>query len=186
MRRHYFFHDESDFFKWYRAYLSSKELIRVYKYYYSKERKDEEYDKFKEAEEIVAEYKTFICSLNDSDKEYFEESVIKGYFNNRKHHLHPEIIENWKIIVIDSKKHHLLEVDIKELGIALKMRRQECGLYRNEAARFAGINPRTLRCYEDGEREISIIAFYKLMQLYEVGDISDFLMKCSLIKNENK
>lgn len=184
MRRHYFFHDESDFFKWYRAYLSSKELIRVYKYYYSQERKNDEYDKFKEAEEIVAEYKTFICSLNDNDKAYLEESVGKGYFNNREHHLHPEIIENWKIIVIDSKKHNLFEVDVKLLGIALKMRRQECGLYRNEAARYAGINPRTLRCYEDGEREISIISFYKLMQLYEVGDISDFLMKCSLIKKE--
>lgn len=65
--------------------------------------------------------------------------------------MHPEIIENWKIIVIESKKHNLLEVDIKQLGVALKMRRQECGLYRNEATRFAGIDQRTLRCYEDGE-----------------------------------
>lgn len=182
MRRHYFFHDESDFFKWYRAYFFSKELIRVYKYYYSEERKRDEYDKFKEAEEIVAEYKIFICSLNDDDKAYLEESVRKGYFTYHLNRLHPEILENWKIIVIDSKKHHLLEVDIKQFGIALKSRRQECGLYRNEAARYAGINARTLRCYEDGEREISIISFYKLMQLYEVEDISDFIMKCSLIK----
>lgn len=106
MRRHYFFHDERDLFKWYRAYLSSKELIRIYKYYYSNERKNEEYEKFKEAEEIVAEYKTFICSLNDSDKEFFEESVRQGYFNNHEYRLHPEIIENWKIIVIESKKHN--------------------------------------------------------------------------------
>lgn len=184
MRRHYFFHDESDFFKWYKSYLSSKELIRVYKYYYSKERKKGEYDKFKEAEEIVAEYKTFICSLSDNDKEYLEESIKNGYFNYQVKNLHPEILENWKIIVIDSKKHNLFKVDVKQLGIAFKIRRQECGLYRNEVARYAGINPRRLRCYEDGEREISIISFYKLIQLYEIGDISDFLMKYSLIKNE--
>lgn len=113
MRRHYFFHDESDFFKWYKSYLSSKELIRVYKYYYSKERKKGEYDKFKEAEEIVAEYKTFICSLSDNVKEYLEESIKNGYFNYQVKNLHPEILENWKIIVIDSKKHNLFEADVK-------------------------------------------------------------------------
>ena len=77
MRRHYFFHDGSDFFKWYRAYLSSKELIRVYKYYYSDERKRDEYEKFKEAEEIVDEYKTFICSLSENDINY---SWLANYF----------------------------------------------------------------------------------------------------------
>lgn len=179
MRRHYFFCDESDFFKWYRAYLSSKEYIKYYKYYYSAERKEKERDDFKEADEIVREYNTFIYSLNENDKEYLNESKVRRHFDYLVNKLQPEILENCKIIVIDSKKHNLFEVDIKSLGIALRERREFKELYRNGVARFADINVRTLRSYEDGEREIGVIAFYKLMQLYEVGDISDFLMKCS-------
>ena len=38
--------------------------------------------------------------------------------------------------------------------------------------------------YKGGERKINIFSFNKLMQFYEVGGISDFLMKRSLIKNE--
>ena len=38
--------------------------------------------------------------------------------------------------------------------------------------------------YKGGERKIYIFSFIKMKQLYEVGDISDFLMKCCLIKNE--
>ena len=69
--------------------------------------------------------------------------------------------------------------------ITLKFHLME--IYRNEAARFAGVNQRTLRSYEDGERKIRIITFYKLVQLYEVVDISDFLCNIARkMKSDNR
>ena len=43
-----------------------------------------------------------------------------------------------------------------------------------EVARYLNISNRTLESYEERIREISINVFYKLMQLYEVSDITDF------------
>ena len=79
----------------------------------------------------------------------------------------------------------VLKLKIKNLvllGKILKEKRNLCSFYRSEEAKLPDISVNNLRRYEDYNREISII-FYKLMQLYEVGDISTFFIKCSM-KNE--
>ena len=184
MRKHYFFKNPEDFFKWYKAYIRSKDYIRMYKYRYTIKQKHDEYDIFKEASTIVQEYRIFMCSLNASDKEYITRCFNVGYLIYPELDCHPDVIDNWMTIVIDSKKHVFYEIDIKLLGRVLKERRNLCGFYRSEAARLLGISDNTLRSYEDGKREIGITLLYKLMQLYEVGDISDFLFECTKTKNE--
>ena len=59
-------------------------------------------------------------------------------------------------------------------GIALKERRNNSGIYKAEAARFVGVNARTLRSYEDGKRIIRIDVIYKMVQLYGI-DIEKLL-----------
>ena len=183
MRKHYFFKSTEDFFKWYKAYIRSKDFIRMYKYHYTIKLKFDEYEAFKQANEIVQEYKIFMCSLSESDKEYVNRCFSIRHFIYPEFYSHPEILENWKIIVIDSKKHEFKDIDLVLLGKALKEKRNLCSFYRSEAARLLGISDNTLRSYEDGKREIGITLFYKLMQLYEVGDISDFLLKCTKKKS---
>ena len=174
--RSYFF-IKGDFFKWYKAYVESKRFIGKYKYGYF-DRKDRLiHDRYKESLVIVEEYKIFMCSLNDSDKEFLNDSIKQGSFNEFDIRNHSDILENWEKIVLDSHKHDLVEVDLKELGKRLKEIRIEKGLTRCEISRYIGIAKRTLRSYEDGVREIGIKSLYKLIQLYGIGDVSDFLFE---------
>ena len=118
-----------------------------------------------------------MCSLNDSDKEFLSESIKHGFFDCFELRNHLDILENWEKIVLDSHKHDLAEIDLKELGEKLKEIRIEKGLSRCEISRYLGIADRTLRSYEDGVREIGIKSLYKLIQLYGIGDVSDFLFE---------
>lgn len=181
MNRHYFFR-KGDFFKWYKAYTECKVYLKTYRYNYTNQRRNLEYVKYKEAHGIVEEYKIFICSLSENDKLILVESIKMGRFDERELYLHPEIIENWESIVLNANKHLLADIDLTELGKQLKEYRELQGYYRAEAARYLGIAERTLKSYEDGEREISINTFFKIVQLYEVGDVSNLFYK----KNSRK
>ena len=174
--RSYFF-IKGDFFKWYKAYLESKRFISGYKYGYYDRKDLLIHDRYKESLVIVEEYKVFMCSLNDSDKEFLSESIKRGFFDCFELRNHSDILENWEKIVLDSHKHDLAEIDLKELGEKLKEIRIEKGLSRCEISRYLGIADRTLRSYEDGVREIGIKSLYKLIQLYGIGDVSDFLFE---------
>lgn len=176
MNRHYFFH-KGDFFKWYKAYIECKVYLKTYRYNYTNQRRNLEYVKYKEAREIVEEYKIFIISLSVEDKSFLDKSINEGRFDELKLHLHPEIVENWESIVINANKHKLVDINLNKLGEQLKECRELHGYYRAEAARYLGIAEKTLKSYEDGEREIGINTFIKLVQLYEVGDISNFFNK---------
>ncbi len=177
MRKHYFF-KKGDILKWYKAYIKSDVYVKTYRYYFSDKRKLEERDKYIEAKEIVNEYKIFISSLNVKDKNFFNDfmntgKMCEGYLYQK----HPEIIENWETIVLNQNKHNLKDIDLKLLGSKLKELRELNGFYRIEVARYLNISDKTIESYEDGIREIPITKFYKLMQLYEVSDITDFFNK---------
>ena len=174
MRRHYFF-KKGDLVKWYKAYTKSEIYVKTYRYYLSDKRKVEEKDKYCEAKEIVNEYKVFISSLNKIDRQYFDEFIKTGKISEYElKKYHPEILENFELIVLNSNKHNLKDIDLKILGSELKELREDNSFYRVEAARYLNISDRTLESYEEGTREISINIFYKLIQLYEVSDITDF------------
>ena len=174
--RSYFF-IKSDFFKWYKAYVESKRFISRYKYGYFDRKDSLIHDRYKESLVIVEEYKVFMCSLNDSDKEFLSESIKHGFFDCFELRNHLDILENWEKIVLDSHKHDLVEINLKELGKRLKEIRIEKGFARCDISRYLGIADRTLRSYEDGNREIGIKSLYKLIQLYGIGDVSDFLFE---------
>ena len=174
--RSYFF-IKGDFFKWYKAYIESKRFISKYKYGYFDRKDTLIHDRYKESLVIVEEYKIFMCSLNDCDKEFLSESIKRGFFDCFELRNHPDILENWEKIVLDSHKHDLNEIDLIKLGKRLKEIRIEKGLTRRDISRYLGIAERTLRSYEDGVREIGIKSLYKLIQLYEIGDVSDFLIR---------
>lgn len=178
--RSYFF-IKGDFFKWYNAYVESKRFVSKYRYGYFDRKDNLIHDRYKESLVIVEEYKIFICSLNEYDKEFLNESIKQGIFNEFDLKSHPDILDNWEKIVLDSHKHDLIDIDLKELGRKLKEIRIEKGLSRCDIARYLGIADRTLRSYEDGIREIGIKSLYKLIQLYGIGDISDFFANILLI-----
>lgn len=171
MSRRYFFR-EGDFFKWYRAYLECKYYLWAYRTSYNTERRQMEVGLYKETLRIVEEYKIFICSLTEDDVSYIKKA---GCFLVEDLSLHPDLIDNWNEIVLNSGDHALANVDIEVLGSKLNEHRKDKGMYRAEVCRYLGIAERTLQAYEEGSREISINNFNKLMQLYGVGDISDFL-----------
>ncbi len=174
MSRRYFFR-EGDFFKWYRAYLESKDYLRAYRTSYNTERRQKEVGLYKESLRIVEEYKILVCFLSEDDALYMNESIKAGYFLIEDLKLHPELIDNWNEIVLNSGDHVLVDVNIKVLGSKLMELRKNKGMYRAEVCRYLDIVERTLQAYEEGSREISINNFNKLMQLYGVGDIPDFL-----------
>jgi len=177
MRRHYFF-KKGDILKWYKSFVKSDVYVKTYRYYFSDKRKLEERDKYIEAKEIVNEYKVFISSLNEKDKKFFNDFMNTGKIcEGDLYQKHPEIIENWETIVLNQNKHNLKEIDLKLLGYTLKELRELNGFYRVEVARFLSISDKTIEAYEEGIREIPISKFYKLMQLYEVSDITDFFNK---------
>lgn len=174
MRRHYFF-KKGDLVKWYKAYTKSEIYVKTYRYYLSDKRKVEEKDKYCEAKEIVNEYKVFISSLNKIDRQYFDEFIKAGKISEYElKKYHPEILENFDLIVLNSNKHNLKDMDLKTLESELKELREYNGFYRVEVTRYLNISDRKLESYEEGTREIFINTFYKLMQLYEVSDITDF------------
>lgn len=174
MSRRYFFR-EGDFFKWYRVYLECKDYLRAYRTSYNTERRQKEVGLYKESLRIVEEYKILICSLTEDDISYLNESIKAGCFLVEDLRLHPDLIDNWNEIVLNSGEHSLVDVDIETLGSKLKELRKDKGMYRAEVCRYLDIAERTLQAYEEGSREISINNFNKLMQLYGAGDISDFL-----------
>lgn len=169
-----YFFIKGDFFKWYKAYVESKGFISKYRYGYFDRKEPIIHDRYKESLVIVEEYKILICSLNDSDKEFLTESIKQGFFNEFELKNHLDIIDNWEKIVLDSHKHDLDEINLKELGRKLKEIKTEKGFTRYDIAWYLGITDRTLRSYEDGAREIGIKSLYKLIQLYGIGDVSDF------------
>ena len=174
MRRHYFF-KKGDLVKWYKAYTKSEVYVKNYRYYISDKRKVENKEKYSEAKEIVNEYKVFISSLNKIDRQYFDEFIKTGKISEYElKKYHPEILENFELIVLNSSKHNLKDIDLKILGSRLKELREDSSFYRVEVARYLNISDRTLESYEEGIREISINMFYKLIQLYEVSDITCF------------
>ena len=175
MNKHYFFR-KGDFFKWHKAYIECREYLKIYRYYYNEEKRKEEYTKYKEAKELVEGYNVYICSLSEEDKIYLQKAINERMFNLDELKLHPSVLENWEAIVLNSNKYNLTDVDLKAFGKKLKYFRERSGFYRAEAARYVGIAERTLKAYEDGEREIGINALYKLMRLYGVGDISNFFI----------
>ena len=174
MSRRYFFR-EGDFFKWYRAYLESKDYLRAYRTSYNTERRQKEVGLYKESLRIVEKYKILVCFLSEDDALYMNESIKAGYFLIEDLKLHPELIDNWNEIVLNSGDHALVDVNIEVLGSKLMELRKNKGMYRAEVCRYLDIVERTLQAYEEGSREISINNFNKLMQLYGVGDIPDFL-----------
>ena len=174
-----YFFIKGDFFKWHKDYVESKRFIGKYKYGYYDRKDCLIHDRYKESLVIVEEYKIFMCSLNDSDKEFLSESIKRGFFDYFELRNHSDILENWEKIVLDSHKHDLAEIDLKELGKRLKEIRIEKGFHRSDISRYLGIADRTLRSYEDGAREIGIKSLYKLIQLYGIGDVSDFLFELS-------
>ena len=94
------------------------------------------------------------------------DSIKVGYFNIEGLRLHPDLIDNWNEIVLNSGEHSLVDVDIETLGSKLKELRKDKGMYRAEVCRYLDIAERTLQAYEEGSREISINNFNKLMQVY--------------------
>lgn len=177
MRRHYFF-KKGDILKWYNAFVKSDVYVKTYRYYFSDKKRLEERDKYIESKEIVNEYKVFISSLNEKDKKFFNDFINTGTMcEGDLYQKHPEIIDNWETIVLNHNKHNLKEIDLKLLGHKLKELRELNGFYRVEVARFLSISDKTIEAYEEGIREIPITKFYKLMQLYEVDDITDFFNK---------
>lgn len=150
--------------------------ISYYRCHFTSERRHLELAKYKESKVIIEEYKTFICSLSDDDKKFLDESLKQGFFSETSLRLHPDIIENWESIVINPNKHSLEDINLKELGKRLKEARINKGFTRANASRYLEIAERTLRSYEDGDREIGVKSLYKMMQLYQVGDISDFFI----------
>ena len=177
MRRHYFF-KKGDILKWHKAFVKSDVYVKTYRYYFSDKKRLEERDKYIESKEIVNEYKVFISSLNEKDKKFFNDFINTGTMcEGDLYQKHPEIIDNWETIVLNHNKHNLKEIDLKLLGYKLKELRELNGFYRVEVARFLSISDKTIEAYEEGNREIPITKFYKLMQLYEVDDITDFLIK---------
>ncbi|MCQ2797700.1 MAG: helix-turn-helix domain-containing protein [Bacilli bacterium] len=173
MSKRYFFHS-GDFFKWYRTYIKCKRHLYDYRFHYTTDRRRDEKELYKESLQIVDEYKIYTSSLSEADKQYLEEAIKEGRFDQRLD-VHPDVIDNWEEIVIKPGRHALTEVDIAKLGSKLKELRKFKEMYRADVCRYLGIAERTLQAYEEGDREISINYFYKLMQLYGVGDISDFL-----------
>ena len=119
MNRQYFF-IKGDFFKWYQAYRKSKVFIESYRYNYSQERKNELKDQYEEALEIVEEYKIFMCSISESDKSFFKESIKNKWFNYDEMNNHQDIIQNWEMIVLNSNKHSVIELDKIIVGKKLK------------------------------------------------------------------
>lgn len=182
MGRRYFFR-EGDFLKWHRAYLECKDYLRAYRTSYDTERRKKESELYKESLRIVEEHKILICSLNEGDVSYMNESIKAGYFLIEGLRLHPDLIDNWNEIVLNSGDHALVDVDMEALGSKLKGLRKDKGMCRAEVCRHLGIAERTLQSYEEGSREIGINNLYKLTQLYGVGDISGLLKQ---IKAEAK
>lgn len=78
------------------------------------------------------------------------------------------------MIVLNSNKYSVIELDKIIVGKKLKELRETKCKFRAELARYIGVSERILKSYENGEREIGIITFYKLMQFYQVSEISDF------------
>lgn len=165
MTKSYFFHD-GDFFKWYKAYLECKLFINDYRYQFSSEKKSIERFKYKEAKGIIEEYRILMCSLDDNDKKYLLDSIKQGFFNESELRFHFDIILNWEVIVLNSHKHDLNEINLIEFGKKLKKLRIEKGFTRVDVSKFLTISERTLKSYEDGNREIGVKSLYKLIQLY--------------------
>ena len=128
MSRRYFFR-EGDFFKWYRVYLECKDYLRAYRTSYNTERRQKEVGLYKESLRIVEEYKILICSLTEDDVSYMNDSIKVGYFNIEGLRLHPDLIDNWNEIVLNSGEHSLVDVDIETLGSKLKELIKDNGMY---------------------------------------------------------
>ena len=178
MNRHCYFR-EGDIIKWLKKYVQAKTYIKHYKYHLSQERRIENIKHFEIADRIYQQFIILKHSLSENDFkciiDYLKEPSID---TESKIILNKIIIENWNKIVLNSSDNKLQEIDILKLGKMLKYKRELSGYYRVEAAKILGVSEHTLRSYEDGVRTIKIDLFYKIMQLYQVGDISDFLFKC--------
>lgn len=83
----------------------------------------------------MEEYKILICSLIEDDVSYMNESIKAGCFLIEDLKLHPDLIDNWNEIVLNSGDHALMDVDIETLGSKLKELRKDKGMYRAEQQR---------------------------------------------------
>ena len=57
------------------------------------------------------------------------DSIKVGYFNIEGLRLHPDLIDNWNEIVLNSGEHSLVDVDIETLGSKLKELIKDNGMY---------------------------------------------------------
>lgn len=73
-----------------------------------------------------------------------------------------------KDVVVNVPSNRLPELDIKEFGRRLKEARLRQGYSRKRAAKILGINEKSLRAYEEGNRVINLIGYKKATQLYDI------------------
>ena len=65
------------------------------------------------------------------------------------------------------------DISLEKIGIKLKLSRKKCKLTIQEAAKYIGCGRNTLHAYESGKRDIGLIHFLRLAELYKI-DIRDF------------